>query len=69
MRETVPQLLITWRVKGLDAAAQSVNNNGRCPCFSVFISGRQIAGAPGRIRTRDPRFRKPMTHHSHSPTK
>ena len=29
----MPQLLITWRVKGLDAAAQSVNNNGRCPCF------------------------------------
>ena len=27
----MPQLLITWRVKGLDAAAQSVNNNGRCP--------------------------------------
>ena len=32
------------------------------------LCGRQIAGAPGRTRTRGPRFRKPMTHHSDSPT-
>ncbi len=24
------------------------------------LCGRQIAGAPGRTRTRDPRFRKPL---------
>jgi len=32
------------------------------------LSSKEIAGAPGRTRTRGPRFRKPMTHHSDSPT-
>ncbi len=32
------------------------------------LYSKEIGGAPGRTRTRGPRFRKPMTHHSDSPT-
>ena len=35
----------------------------------AFENGTSDIGAPGRTRTRGPRFRKPMTHHSDSPTK